>query len=201
MCLSTRGAKDLPIPQQPIVKGDCKSLTIAAASILAKTVRDALINRLDAQHPGYGFAEHKGYPVEEHLAGLELRRSTGDRSGPSGSSSDGTLFRHGQSPRRVCAALARARVGGRIPGTNRPLAVIAAGGAKMDNPKNAPAVEANNRDRNSADWVTHDETIARAQTSTLCDEARKPFDPKHTEAEASKWIDEPQAEIGRVRDQ
>jgi len=69
--VDARRIKDLPIPQQPIVKGDCKSLTIAAASILAKTSRDALMHRLDAQHPGYGFAKHKGYPVEEHLAALK----------------------------------------------------------------------------------------------------------------------------------
>jgi ribonuclease HII len=68
--VDARRIKDLPIPQQPIVKGDCKSLTIAAASILAKTARDALMHRLDAQHPGYGFAKHKGYPVEDHLAAL-----------------------------------------------------------------------------------------------------------------------------------
>ena len=69
--VDARRIKDLPIPQQPIVKGDCKSLTIAAASILAKTARDALMHRLDGQHPGYGFAKHKGYPVEEHLCALK----------------------------------------------------------------------------------------------------------------------------------
>jgi ribonuclease HII len=69
--VDARRIKNLPIPQQPIVKGDCKSLTIAAASILAKTARDALMLRLDAQHPGYGFAKHKGYPVEEHLVALK----------------------------------------------------------------------------------------------------------------------------------
>ena len=53
------------------MKGDAKSLTIAAASILAKTARDALMCNLDAEHPGYGFAKHKGYPVREHLAALE----------------------------------------------------------------------------------------------------------------------------------
>ena len=68
--VDARRIKDLPIPQQPIVKGDSKSLSIAAASILAKTARDALMQRLDAEHPGYGFAKHKGYPVEEHLAAL-----------------------------------------------------------------------------------------------------------------------------------
>ena len=62
--------REVPIPQQAIVKGDCKSLTIAAASILAKTARDAVMCELDARHPGYGFAKHKGYPVREHLAAL-----------------------------------------------------------------------------------------------------------------------------------
>jgi ribonuclease HII len=65
-----RRVKDLGIPQQPIIRGDAKSLTIAAASILAKTARDAMMQKLDAQHPGYGFAKHKGYPVPEHLAAL-----------------------------------------------------------------------------------------------------------------------------------
>ena len=69
--LDARRLKELPIPQQPIVKGDCKSLTIAAASILAKTARDALMHKLDAEHPGYGFSKHKGYPVREHLAALQ----------------------------------------------------------------------------------------------------------------------------------
>jgi ribonuclease HII len=46
-------------------------LTIAAASILAKTARDALMRRLDAQYPGYGFAKHKGSPVQEHLVALK----------------------------------------------------------------------------------------------------------------------------------
>jgi len=66
-----RHVKELRMPQQRIVKGDCKSLTIAAASILAKTARDALMYKLCAQHPGYGFSKHKGYPVPEHLAALE----------------------------------------------------------------------------------------------------------------------------------
>jgi ribonuclease HII len=66
-----RRIKDLPIAQQPIVKGDCKSLSIAAASILAKTARDALMQELDRRHPGYGFGQHKGYPVREHLCALE----------------------------------------------------------------------------------------------------------------------------------
>ena len=55
-----RRIKDMKIAQQSIIKGDAKSLTIAAASILAKTARDALMYNLDAKHPGYGFAKHKG---------------------------------------------------------------------------------------------------------------------------------------------
>jgi ribonuclease HII len=65
-----RRLKGLEIPQQAIIKGDCKSLTIAAASILAKTARDSVMCALDERHPGYGFARHKGYPVPEHLAAL-----------------------------------------------------------------------------------------------------------------------------------
>jgi ribonuclease HII len=71
LLLDARRLKDLDTPQQAIVKGDAKSLTIAAASILAKTARDALMCNLDVEHPGYGFAKHKGYPVREHLAALE----------------------------------------------------------------------------------------------------------------------------------
>jgi len=69
--LDARRLKDLAIPQQSIVKGDTRSLSIAAASILAKTARDALMHKLDQEHPGYGFAQHKGYPVREHRAALE----------------------------------------------------------------------------------------------------------------------------------
>jgi ribonuclease HII len=66
-----RRVKDLAIPQQAIVRGDCKSLSIAAASILAKTARDAVMRDLDAAFPGYGLAQHKGYPVSEHLVALK----------------------------------------------------------------------------------------------------------------------------------
>ena len=69
--IDARRLRDLQIPQQPIVKGDSKSLTIAAASILAKTARDALMHKLDTEYPGYGFSKHKGYPVREHLAALK----------------------------------------------------------------------------------------------------------------------------------
>jgi ribonuclease HII len=70
LLLDARTIKQLAIPQQRIVKGDQKSLSIAAASILAKTARDAHMSQLDAQYPGYGFAKHKGYPVREHVRAL-----------------------------------------------------------------------------------------------------------------------------------
>ena len=53
-----------------IVKGDRDVAAISAASILAKTVRDALLVELDAVYPVYGFAQHKGYPTPEHLEAL-----------------------------------------------------------------------------------------------------------------------------------
>lgn len=61
----------LPYPSQNVIKGDAKSLLIAAASILAKTSRDADCLRLERLYPGYGFAKHKGYPTPEHIAALE----------------------------------------------------------------------------------------------------------------------------------
>ena len=64
----------LPVKTLPqarsVVKGDAKSLLIAAASILAKTSRDADCLRLERLYPGYGFAQHKGYPTPSHLAAL-----------------------------------------------------------------------------------------------------------------------------------
>jgi ribonuclease HII len=71
LLIDARQLKDVAIPQERIVKGDARSLSIAAASILAKTTRDALMKELDGVHPGYGFAKHKGYPVKEHYAALE----------------------------------------------------------------------------------------------------------------------------------
>lgn len=61
------------LPQRPLVKGDALSASIAAASVVAKVARDALMVELDAQHPGYGLAEHAGYPTPEHLALLRER--------------------------------------------------------------------------------------------------------------------------------
>jgi len=58
------------LPQAPLIKGDARSLSIAAASILAKTERDALLCDLDSQYPGYGFAQHKGYATQAHCAAL-----------------------------------------------------------------------------------------------------------------------------------
>ena len=70
LLLDARLIKELTIPQEKIIKGDSRSLSIAAASILAKTTRDAVMAALDRDFPGYGFAKHKGYPVKEHLAAL-----------------------------------------------------------------------------------------------------------------------------------
>ena len=59
------------LPCRPIIHGDALCCSIAAASIVAKVARDSLMVELDALHPGYGFARHKGYPTAEHLAALE----------------------------------------------------------------------------------------------------------------------------------
>ena len=71
LLVDARRLKDLDIPQQPIIKGDAKSITIGAASIVAKVHRDRLMSDLDLEHPGYGFKHHKGYPTPEHLDALE----------------------------------------------------------------------------------------------------------------------------------
>ena len=62
--------KEWPLPYQAVVKGDAKSLSIAAASILAKVARDELMVRADSCFPGYGFARHKGYATARHLRSL-----------------------------------------------------------------------------------------------------------------------------------
>lgn len=62
---------ELDIPQTAIVKGDQRSLSIACASILAKTARDELMRELHAQHPGYNFASHKGYGTLLHRKQIE----------------------------------------------------------------------------------------------------------------------------------
>ena len=59
------------IPVQAIIKGDAKSLSIAAASIIAKTVRDGLMFEADVRFPGYGHTGHKGYPTKAHRQALQ----------------------------------------------------------------------------------------------------------------------------------
>jgi ribonuclease HII len=61
---------DCACPQLSLPKGDCRSLSIAAASVLAKTSRDAYMQKLDQHFPGYGFARHKGYGTAQHRAAL-----------------------------------------------------------------------------------------------------------------------------------
>jgi ribonuclease HII len=61
---------DWPCPQQTVVEGDANSLSIAAASVLAKVHRDRLLVELDSLYPGYGLARHKGYCSAEHLEAL-----------------------------------------------------------------------------------------------------------------------------------
>ena len=84
---------DPPYPQRNIIKGDARSASIAAASILAKVTRDRLMLDLDAQYPGYGFAHHKGYGTPEHLDALR-------RLGPS------PLHRRSFAPVQQCAQAA-----------------------------------------------------------------------------------------------
>ncbi len=57
-------------PQRGIIRGDALSASIAAASIIAKTTRDAVMIDLDREYPGYGFAAHKGYPTQQHFHAL-----------------------------------------------------------------------------------------------------------------------------------
>ncbi len=63
-------ARDFPIPARAVVKGDSLSLSVAAASVLAKVTRDRLCAELDKQYPLYGIAKHKGYGTAEHMAAL-----------------------------------------------------------------------------------------------------------------------------------
>ena len=65
-----RPVKTLRVPQTAIVKGDARSYSIAAASVLAKVTRDRLMREFHARWPEYGFAEHKGYGTAKHLAAI-----------------------------------------------------------------------------------------------------------------------------------
>lgn len=62
---------DLDIPVEKIVKGDSKSISIAAASIIAKVTRDRILNELDEKYPMYGYKKHKGYPTKAHLEAIK----------------------------------------------------------------------------------------------------------------------------------
>jgi ribonuclease HII len=68
-----RPVKSMRYPNTPLVEGDARSYSIAAASVLAKVTRDRLMLAYDAQYPGYGFAGHKGYGTPQHLAAITER--------------------------------------------------------------------------------------------------------------------------------
>lgn len=61
---------EIDIPVLPIVKGDAKSITIAAASVIAKVTRDRMLYEIDKKYPEYGFKNHKGYPTKKHLEAI-----------------------------------------------------------------------------------------------------------------------------------
>ena len=68
--------KSFPCSAQSLIKGDTKSVSIAAASIIAKVHRDQMMTRLAAIHPHYGWERNAGYPTKEHLAGINARGIT-----------------------------------------------------------------------------------------------------------------------------
>lgn len=61
---------DIDVPVMPIIKGDAKSASIAAASVIAKVTRDRILYEIDKKHPEYGFKNHKGYPTKKHLEAI-----------------------------------------------------------------------------------------------------------------------------------
>ena len=61
---------NIDIPSLPIIKGDAKSITIAAASVIAKVTRDEMLYEIDEKYPQYGFAKHKGYPTKAHIGAI-----------------------------------------------------------------------------------------------------------------------------------
>lgn len=64
---------DVSVPYRSIIKGDAKSYSVAAASILAKVTRDRIMREYDGQYPDYGFAQNKGYGTERHIAALRQK--------------------------------------------------------------------------------------------------------------------------------
>ena len=64
---------EIDLPQEKFIKGDMRSLTIAAASVLAKTARDAKMRELHEEYPAYGFAQHKGYGTKKHRSAIQKR--------------------------------------------------------------------------------------------------------------------------------
>ena len=68
-----RPVKSMALPNTALVKGDARSYSIAAASVLAKVIRDRMMREFDERFSGYGFAEHKGYGTPQHLAALAER--------------------------------------------------------------------------------------------------------------------------------
>ena len=70
--VDARSIPGLDAPQTPLVDGDARDGSIAAASVVAKVHRDAIMRRLDGEYPGYGFARHMGYATRSHLAALRL---------------------------------------------------------------------------------------------------------------------------------
>jgi ribonuclease HII len=71
LLIDGRDTIDWECPQQAVIRGDATSFSIAAASVLAKVHRDRLLVELDREFPGYGLAQHKGYPCPAHKAALE----------------------------------------------------------------------------------------------------------------------------------
>jgi ribonuclease HII len=71
LLIDGRDTIDWPCKQQAVIHGDAISFSIAAASVLAKVHRDRLVVELDGEYPGYGLAQHKGYPCPAHLAALK----------------------------------------------------------------------------------------------------------------------------------
>ncbi len=86
----------LPFPSQNVVKGDAKSLFIAAASILAKTSRDAYCREMETKYPGYGFAVHKGYPTAAHMEALNRLGPCPEHRQSFGPVAEAIFFRGGQ---------------------------------------------------------------------------------------------------------